>query len=91
MDKVDDHYRQIQEMGREFSQYTEKLLAELGKLNLLLKYLVVLEDRAWSQFVEESRKLTELRLLIAERCMKKAEMIKKFFDKKDSIFQFKLI
>lgn len=66
-------------MGREFSAYTAELLFEVNKLNLLLKYLVVIEYRPWTEFVEESRKLTELRLLVAERCMKKAWMIKSFF------------
>lgn len=57
---------------------------ELGKLNLILKYLVVIEPQQLGQLINESRKLTELRLMCATRCIKKSWAITSYFSDQSS-------
>lgn len=61
-----------------FSKNTEKLLFELSKLNILVKYVVSVGSKL-DQELSSSRSLTEIRMMVAARCFKKAFEFKKFF------------
>lgn len=66
-------------MQSEFEQYSKKIKLEIIKLNILLKYVIQIENANLKQLFRKSRRITELRLMVAERCMKKAEMLSRYF------------
>lgn len=79
MDVVRKQFTAMEEVNRECKLYTEEVLFELSKLNLLLKYLVVVESKQLAAFIYDSRKLTELRLMAAVRCYRKSWAITQYF------------
>lgn len=52
---------------------------EITKLDLLLKHVIEIEKHGFRKAFRKSRRITELQLLVAMRCMKKAESLERLF------------
>lgn len=54
-----------------FTNNSRIIKAELNKISLLVEYMLIIRDKTAKETFNSSRKLSEMRLAIAQRCLRK--------------------